>query len=143
MDSVKNHVVKERNEKIKVRNKKQRVEAYHKKLLALRLPSEVLSESEEDQIGSLVELRSSSAALTQSYSSVHSMLTTQRSSGKLPSLASKSNESELFPMRMSRMSSAVSTSGGLSATYRTPRKNTYKKKQGLNVSQVSLGQMHA
>ncbi|XP_033739848.1 leucine-rich repeat-containing protein 74A-like [Pecten maximus] len=130
VDSVKNHVVKERNDKIKIRNKKQKREAYHKKLLELRLPSEVLSEPEEDQIGSLVELRSSSAALTQSYSSLHSMLSSQRSMSKLPSLLSRSKDSD-FPLKTSRGSSAVSMSGPLSGgTYRTPRKKTQRKKRG-------------
>ncbi|OWF44701.1 leucine-rich repeat-containing protein 74A-like [Mizuhopecten yessoensis] len=143
VDSVKSHVVKERNDKIKTRNKKQKREAYHKRLLALRLPSEVLSEPEEDQIGSLVELRSSSAALTQSYSSLHSMLSSQRSMAKLPSLVSQSKESD-FPLKTSRGSSAVSMAGPLSGgTYRTPRKKMHKKNRGMVVSQVSLGQIKA
>ncbi|XP_060070503.1 leucine-rich repeat-containing protein 74B-like [Ylistrum balloti] len=143
VDSVKNHVVKERNDKIKIRNKKQKREAYHKKLLELRLPSEVLSEPEEDQIGSLVELRSSSAALTQSYSSLHSMVSSQRSLSRLPSLVSRSRDSDI-PLRTTHGSSAVLMSGPLSGgTHRTPRKKTHKKKKGMVVSQVSLGQMNA
>ncbi|XP_069108553.1 leucine-rich repeat-containing protein 74A-like [Argopecten irradians] len=143
VDSVKDHVVKERNDKIKIRNKKQRTEAYHKKLLELRLPSEVLSEPEEDQIGSLVELRSSSAALTQSYGSLHSMMSSQRSVSKLPSLVSMSRDSEA-PLRTSRGSSAVSMSGPLSGvSNRKPKKKKHKQRRGMLVSQVSLGQINS
>lgn len=130
VDAVTTHMHKERNRKIKIRERKRKTERYHRSLLSLKLPSEVLSEGMYDEeLDSLADLRTCSQ-LTQSYASIGSFSGMSRSTSvasRLPTIRSLSpNERRVRKARTHKpimTSSTLSMCGPLDRQVQKKRKN--------------------